>query len=590
MKSILSKLWLFIMTLVIVILLGFWFFNITLLDKFYINDRINSFYERGETLGEFIKEDQFSESLRVYKIPKDMEDKINEDYRDKNNGSFKIENNIETNEDSKDINNTETNKDSKDINNIEKSLKNNENILFENKTTNLVASKVIRIEKIDAYDILRPIDKHPRNELFYYFTNDDLNKMYFRKLTLIQDANNDLKTSDDSKESSITKEDKDEIKDIILEDKEDFHFPFFIEKERDNIANKIKTKEKFNLIGELNRGDKTLKSIIIGVPVKKNNELLGYIFYYSVVQNLSTATDVLKKQFAYMGMISIFIAFIFAYIIAKYFTKPIKKMQKTTDEITKGNYTKKVEFSSKDEIGMLASSINNMAFELAKVENLRRDLIANISHEFKTPLTLIRTYSEMIRDIDMDDNEAINEDIDTILEQTNRLDTMVKDILYLSKLESHNVQLEIEDINLNEFFYNLKENIKPFLDEKNIKFNLSCDKNLQIKADYNKLFQCVLNILINSINHSENDKNLFVDIIKEDKIIIKIRDEGIGIKKDELDSIWERFYKTDKSRREGGKGTGLGMSIIKNILELHGFDYKLESEYEKGTSFYIYID
>lgn len=574
LKSILSKLWLFIMALVIVILLGFWFFNITLLDKFYINDRINSFYERGETLGEFIKEDQFNESLRVYKIPKDMEDNIDEDYRN-NNESFKIENDMEINKDSKD--------------------KNNKNILVENQTADLVASKVIRIEKIDAYDILRPIEKHPRNELFYYFTDDDLNKMYFRKLILSNDISNKdnidsnniiIKPSDTIESDDNTKESEK----IVLNQNGDFHFPFFIEKERDNIAQKIKTKEKFNLIGELDRGDKTLKSIIIGVPVKKDDELLGYIFYYSVVQNLSTATDVLKKQFAYMGIISIFIAFIFAYIIAKYFTRPIKNMQKITDEITKGNYTKKVEFSSKDEIGMLASSINNMAFELAKVENLRRDLIANISHEFKTPLTLIRTYSEMIRDIDMDDNEAINEDIDTILEQTNRLDTMVKDILYLSKLESHNVELEIEDINLNEFFYSLKENIKPFLDEKNIKFNLSCDKNLKIKADYNKLFQCVLNILINSINHSENDKNLFVDIIKEDKIIIKIRDEGIGIKKDELDSIWERFYKTDKSRREGGQGTGLGMNIIKNILDLHGFDYKLESEYEKGTSFYIYID
>ena len=237
----------------------------------------------------------------------------------------------------------------------------------------------------------------------------------------------------------------------------------------------------------------------------------------------------------------------------------------------------------------LATTLNNTSLELSKNDELRRELLANVSHDLKTPLTLIKAYAEAAKDIDSNKKVNREKDLDIIIEETNRLTLLVNDILELSKLESN-----INDINITEFnLYDLVTSIISKFDiltKEGYKFIINSNNNIIVKSDYKKLEQAIYNLVNNAINYIGEDKVVIINIIDNNNTVrVEVIDHGIGIKESDLDLIWNKYYKVDKKHKRNKYGTGVGLSIVKSTMINLGYNYGVLSKEGSGTTFYFEI-
>ena len=225
--------------------------------------------------------------------------------------------------------------------------------------------------------------------------------------------------------------------------------------------------------------------------------------------------------------------------------------------------------------------------EIARVETLRKDLLANVSHDLRTPLTMIKAYAEMIRDLSGDSPEKRTKHLQVIIDETDRLTLLVSDILNLSKLQSGMIDMDMKVIN---FSSHLREIVSRFSMLEKTEVNLEMQDDIYISADSKQLGQAVYNLIINAINYSGEDiVTVRLHTIKGGKVRFEVADSGIGIPKEQLPYIWERYYKVDRSEnyKRAVKGTGLGLSIVKGVFERHGFNYGVDSEVGKGSTFWF---
>ncbi|AOY77137.1 GAF domain-containing sensor histidine kinase [Clostridium formicaceticum] len=334
-------------------------------------------------------------------------------------------------------------------------------------------------------------------------------------------------------------------------------------------------------------------SIIVGMPIFNKEEILGNIIISSPLYPIEETITILKKQLSVISILSLAIGTILAFSFAKFFTKPIMKIIDASKQIAKGNFSVKVNHQSNDEIGTLGETINDMATQLSKIDALRKEFIANISHELKTPLSLIKAYAELVKDMENFSAKDREQYLQVIIDESDRLNGMIEDILYLSKMESGHMTLVWEKFSLNELLDCIIDNLSFFAENKHVKITLEAeDKKKMICADKDKMYQVFYNIINNAINHSYENGEIQIRLLNADHDVrIEVIDHGKGILKKDLPYIWDRFYKAEKSRkRDSNSGTGLGMSIVKNILETHAFDYGIESQPNKGTKVWVQID
>jgi signal transduction histidine kinase len=290
--------------------------------------------------------------------------------------------------------------------------------------------------------------------------------------------------------------------------------------------------------------------------------------------------------------VAVIIALTVAYLFSRSITLPISRMQDAAQRIAKGDFSRKVDIKSKDELGRLAKSLNIMAAELQqKMENLRRmdkirtDFVANVSHELKTPLTLIKGYIETLQDRAINDKDKAHRFISIIKEHAGRLENIIEDLLRLSELE-----LSKDCLNKTEF------NLSKLVDEVTLSFGYALDSKRQslnvdlqgddfgIKADRDKIEQVIVNLIDNAIKYTNEGGRINVFLI-EDKndITLIVKDNGIGIPTEDIDRVFERFYRVDKARSRELGGTGLGLGIAKHIVLTHNGQISIESEISKGT-------
>lgn len=256
--------------------------------------------------------------------------------------------------------------------------------------------------------------------------------------------------------------------------------------------------------------------------------------------------------------------------------------------MSKGDY----DFSFKtdshiSEIVELTDTLDEAKQELSKTDDLRRELLANVSHDLKTPLTMIKAYAEMVKDITYKDKTKREDNLNTIIEETDRLTLLVNDILELSKLGSV-VDIKKENFDLNEMIHTIIGRFKCF---EEIEFIYNNEQPLLVNADSKKMEQVIYNLIGNAVNYVGKDQKVIVNVIEnKHTYMIEISDHGKGIKEDELDKIWDKYYKIDKTHVRNQVGTGLGLSIVKGILKNHNFNYGVRSTVGKGTTFYFEID
>jgi len=365
---------------------------------------------------------------------------------------------------------------------------------------------------------------------------------------------------------------------------------FDFEKGKKDVINDLELKSKIEkaeiFILEKHRFQHRGSSIIVGIPIKDNGKVLANVLLVSPLAPIKETTSILKKQLSIISFISLIIGTLLALLLAKLFTNPILKITAAAKKIAKGDFTARVQLNSEDEIGALGNIINDLPVQLEKIENFRKDFIANTSHELKTPISLIRAYAELIIDIEGVDKETRDKNLQVIVDEANRLNHIVEDILYLSQMESGYDKLQRKLFPVLETLNNVINKLYFFATEKNVQILLNIeDENVMVYADEEKIHQVFFNLLNNAISHSYENGEILINLNKD--LRIEIIDQGEGIPEEDLPYIWDRFYKVDKSRKRNNNSTGLGLAIVKNILEAHHFKYDIESSPDKGTLVWI---
>ena len=333
--------------------------------------------------------------------------------------------------------------------------------------------------------------------------------------------------------------------------------------------------------------------ISIGIPIKKDNSVIGAVIINAPTTSIKEATSVLQKQLSVITIISLIIATMISFFLSKIFTKPILAVDNAARRIAEGDYSTKVDIKSKDEIGELGQKINDLSDQLSKIDIFRKEFIANVSHEFKTPLGLIRGYTELVEDnLTKEELEKNKKSLDIIIDETLRLDKIVKDMLMLSQMEVGFTKLDISEFDVKEIVDEVVEKLLIISSKHEIRIDLVEKYSPAIvKGDRDKIKQILMNLIDNAIQHSNDNKNIEISIQSiNNKIKVSIRDYGGGISKEDLPYVWDRFYKVDKSRKREDSGTGLGMAIVKNILMLHEAEYGIESEEGKGTQVWFKLN
>ncbi|MGN0478173.1 MAG: sensor histidine kinase, partial [Hominenteromicrobium sp.] len=292
--------------------------------------------------------------------------------------------------------------------------------------------------------------------------------------------------------------------------------------------------------------------------------------------------DTLKVQLWYLTGVMILLALVLALFIASRLSRPIEQINASAKQLAAGTYDIRFPEQGAREVSELAATLNYAAEELSKTENLRRELIANVSHDLRTPLTMISGYAEVMRDIP---GENTPENVQVIIDEANRLAGLVNDLLDLSKLQAGVMTLSEEDFNLTE---DVRGTLRRYDKLADYSFPFSCDRDVYVRADRLKISQVIYNLVSNAINYCGADKTVSLcQTVSGGVVHIEIRDTGEGIPADKLPYIWDRYYKVDREHRRAQIGTGLGLSIVKNILDLHGGRYGVASEVGRGSTFWF---
>ena len=306
------------------------------------------------------------------------------------------------------------------------------------------------------------------------------------------------------------------------------------------------------------------------------------------IDPIDATANVLRHQLLYIIILSLAISSIISIFISKKIAKPIIDINENAKKMAKGNYDVEFKGADYDEINNLSDTLNYTAKQLKKTDSIRKELIANISHDLKTPLTMIKAYSEMIKDLYINDKDKINENIDIIINEADRLTNLVNDMMDLSKLESNNIQLQIEEFDIVESTNNIVNSFKALQENSEFEIKIESPNNLLVNADKTGIERVIYNLISNAINYSEENKQILIKIEdRHNEITYSVIDKGKGIEKNDLPYIWNRYYRADKGYERDSKGTGLGLAIVKNILELHKSQYGVDSKLGEGSKFWF---
>ncbi|MBO5279181.1 MAG: HAMP domain-containing histidine kinase [Lachnospiraceae bacterium] len=307
----------------------------------------------------------------------------------------------------------------------------------------------------------------------------------------------------------------------------------------------------------------------------------------SVITPVDATVHTLRIQLICISAVMLILSLLIAWILAKSISRSIVRVNATAKELAKGNYNVIFEAGDYREIAELSETLNYAAKELGKTEKFQRELIANVSHDLRTPLTMIIAYGEMMRDLP---GENTPENIEVIVEEAKRLTTLVNDMMDISKLQAGVMTLEPERYSLTESVEGVVRRFSKMLEPYGYQICFDYQEEAWVKADKEKLHQVIYNLIGNAVNYTGADKKVMVrQLCGEEWIRIEVEDTGEGIPEENLPYVWERYYKVDKNHKRAVTGTGLGLSIVKHILSLHGAEYGVKSTEDKGSIFWFEV-
>jgi signal transduction histidine kinase len=260
----------------------------------------------------------------------------------------------------------------------------------------------------------------------------------------------------------------------------------------------------------------------------------------------------------------------------------------SASQLAEGNYDVNFEGGRYSEIAQLADTMNYTSRELAKADNLQKDLIANVSHDLRTPLTMVKSYAEMIRDLSGNNPEKRNAHLQVIIDEADRLNLLVADLLLLSKMQSGVDALNITRFNIKDSIISILNSYRILSEQEGYDFTYRCDADIFVDGDESRIKQVLSNLVNNAVRYSDEDKHISITVTETGSVVrCEVTDKGQGIPEDELEHIWERYYKSSSNHSRNTAGTGLGLSIVKEILLLHKAGFGVISKPNEGSTFWF---
>lgn len=334
------------------------------------------------------------------------------------------------------------------------------------------------------------------------------------------------------------------------------------------------------------------------IPLKDTNSVIGAVIIHAPLEPLAAEWAIFKTITIYAGVGGIILATILSLIFSKKVSKPLLDMSKIAFSMSSGDFSRRIDSSSNDEVSLLANSLNNLStqlqeklVQLERLDSTRREFVSNLSHEMKTPLSIIQAFTEALQDdlaVDKDEKEQY---LHNISEEVERLKRLVVEVLDLKKMEEGCDDFQKEYVDLREIAESIRSKFYTFAEEKRIDLLFTIDKRTQpVVCNRDRIKQVFINLIDNALRHTPGGGQVYVTIsARVNSVQIEVRDTGAGIYPDDLPMIWERFYKADKSRTRVAGGTGLGLAITKKIIEAHGGCIEVQSKLSEGTTFTIIL-
>ncbi len=318
----------------------------------------------------------------------------------------------------------------------------------------------------------------------------------------------------------------------------------------------------------------------------------GYIFICNYVQPIGTTMSIFLRQYIFVSIITMILTLFVSVVFASRITSPIVRINKSAKELPQGKFEADISDHDYAEIKQLAATLESASKEIAKSDDLRRELMANISHDLRTPLTMIKAYAEMIRDLSGDNPEKRERHLKVIIDETDRLSSLVSDILDLSKLQAGVTEMHLETFDFGARLSGVISRFDILRDNDGIVIDLQSEDNIVITADIAKLEQVVYNLINNAVTYAGDDNTVIVKLYRKAPGVVRfeVTDHGEGISPENLKYIWDRYYKVserNQTHKRAKMGSGIGLSIVKNVLQLHGFAYGADSEVGEGSTFWF---
>jgi len=316
-----------------------------------------------------------------------------------------------------------------------------------------------------------------------------------------------------------------------------------------------------------------------------NTRAEGMILVHCQVPAIKKSRSSILSIFLISGGIGVLLAMILAFILSSRLTKPLKIMKTAAKRIASGEFTERIGLEGKDEIADLSRSFDNMVAALQNLESMRRDFIGNVSHELRTPITTIKGFIDGILDgVIPQERHAYY--LTIVKDEVSRMQGLVNNLLDLARMQAGEAALNITVCDINELVRRCVISLQQMFIEKNLDFQAEFEtERTFVSADRDAIQRVMINLMHNAIKFTESGGRVTVRTMRKDGVTVMVEDTGKGIPADELPYVFERFYKTDKSRGMDKSGVGLGLAIVKNIILAHGQSIKVESQEGRGTCF-----
>ncbi|MEE8807347.1 MAG: HAMP domain-containing sensor histidine kinase [Lactimicrobium sp.] len=338
--------------------------------------------------------------------------------------------------------------------------------------------------------------------------------------------------------------------------------------------------------GGKDNGRDGFKSIVYA-RIAKGEQGNAVIMIYSGISPISATTRTLTIQLVYISLMILAAVVILTVLIYNGVAKPLTVINKAAKQLPKGEYHADPATNQYLEAQELNQTLQQAAGDIQKADKAKRDLIANVSHDLRTPLTMITGYGEMMRDLP---GEKTDENIQVIIDESKRLNNLVNDLLDLSKLQENKIVLQKEDFDLGAMIEIQMRKYDVYKYQEDFVIEQEIQEGCIVHADQKRMEQVFNNFMINAINYSGKNKHIIVRVKRhDDKVRTEVQDFGEGIPEEKLKDIWDRYYKIDKEHVRPSQGSGIGLAIVKQVLDLHGFQYGVNSKVNEGSTFWFEI-